>query len=224
MSQQPAGSGPSPPYGPEPVVGSGPVRALALAAAGLGLVIYLLGYVGEVSVTSSFGGPLAVAGGLLAGTAVLPRVGRVLAPALMLAGTGALLLLQMCIGLGAPLVVIVATVVAFLQVVLLLGALLLNSGVLATGAGRSPPYRASYPGYRAGAGFGPPGLPPGAGEAAGGVGSSYFGPPAAAIGPVDDAGLFTDPDRPGSGSAGSHGARHRSPEPGSPAAEEPGQL
>ena len=51
--------------------------------------------------------------------------------------------------------------------------------------------------------------------AAGGVGS-YLGPPAAAIGPVDDAGLFTDPDRPGSGSAGSHGAQHRSPEPDSP--------
>ena len=53
---------------------------LALAAAGLGLAVYLLGFFGDVSVTSSFGGPLLVGGGLLAGTAVLPQVGRVLVP------------------------------------------------------------------------------------------------------------------------------------------------
>ena len=138
---QPTGSGSGP-----PPAGAGRyrllarvARALVLVAAALGLVIYLLGFVGEVSVTSSFGGPMLVGGGLLAGVAVLPRVGRVLAPAAVLTGTGALFLLQLAIGIGWPPVVLVATGLAFVQTAAVVGALLLDNGLVADRAGL-PPY------------------------------------------------------------------------------------
>ncbi len=166
MTEQPPGSGPGPPFGADPGPSaierpgpagerqeSGAARVLALLTAGLGLAVYQLGFVGDVSVTGTFSGPMLVAGGLLAGSAVLPQVGRVLGPAAVLVVTGTLLLLQLVIGLGWPRVLIVALVLAVLQTAAVLGALLLDSGVLAGRPDRrtsGPPNPGSYPGYPAG--------------------------------------------------------------------------
>jgi Family of unknown function (DUF5336) len=197
MSQQPAGPEPVPPHSS---VGAGSAgqsvpgaaRALALVAAGLGLLIYLLGYVGEVSVTSSFGGPLLLGGGLLAGTAALPRTGRVLAPAAVLVVTGALLLLQLVTGIGGRPVLVVASLLALLEAAAVVGALLLASGVLA----RRDPLSPGYPGYPSGsaAGLGSSGFRP-SGYGPPGVPGSYPGPATAAIGAAPPGG----PEVPGGG-------------------------
>ena len=74
---------------------SGPVAELGLVAAGLGLVIYLIGFVTNLGGSSSLILPLLLGGGLLAGSVALPTVGgRVLAPAAVATTTGALLLLR----------------------------------------------------------------------------------------------------------------------------------
>jgi hypothetical protein len=219
------GSGPLPEpdaagYGQLPPL----ARALVLVAAALAMVIYLLGFVGEVSVTSSFGGPLLVGGGLLAGVAVLPRVGRVLAPAAVLTGTGALFLLQLAIGIGWPPVVLVATVLALAEAAAVVGALLLDNGLA---AGRPAP-------YPPGAGLGAPGhlpfehgltgsgqtgrYPPAIGaapatraEEAGPGESDLFGSSSATS--AEPPSAFGPPPPPGPGRADNRG-RHRSVEPG----------
>jgi hypothetical protein len=229
MTQPPAGSGPEMPFDPVPVPADGyrpsstPARALALTAAALGLLIYLLGFVGEVSVTSSFGGPLLVGGGLLAGVAVLPRVGRVLAAATVLVLTGTLLLVQLVIGIGAQPVLIVALAVAVLEAAAVFGALLLDSGVIGAGSGRSrgrshPPaaqagpagvVRFGLPGYATGQ-RGPP--DPGVARDDG----WFAGPPAAAIGvPPAVTGIPPATTGPPAGvlPAGPGGPRHRASEP-----------
>ncbi|MDN5929684.1 MAG: DUF5336 domain-containing protein, partial [Pseudonocardia sp.] len=72
----------------------GPARLLAIGAAALVVVIYFLGFFDELSITVSLTGSLVIGGGLLAGAAVLPKVGRVLVPAVVLLLTGTLQLLQ----------------------------------------------------------------------------------------------------------------------------------
>ena len=214
---QPTGPGAGPPQEPDtaghrhlpPLA-----RALVLVAAALGMVIYLLGFVGEVSVTSSFGGPLLVAGGLLAVVAVLPRVGRVLAAAAVLAGTGALFLLQLAIGIGSPPVVLVATVLAFVEAAALVGALLLDNG---WPAGR--PDLAPYP--------------PGAGHGAAGHGPVDYGLPGPGppgrYPPAIGAGSVTRPEEAGSEEPNLFGSSSAmSPEPppafGSPPPQGPGRA
>ena len=235
---QPTGPGAGPP--PEPDAAGHRhlpplARALVLVAAALGMMIYLLGFVGEVSVTSSFGGPLLVGGGLLAVVAVLPRVGRVLAAAAVLAGTGALFLLQLAIGIGWPSVVLVATVLAFVEAAALIGALLLDNG---WPAGR--PDLAPYP-PEAGLGAaghgpvdyglpgpGPPGrYPPaiGAGsvtrpEEAGPEEPNLFGSSSTMSSEPPPA--FGSPPPPGPGRADPPG-RHRSAEAGQVRPDEPYQ-
>jgi hypothetical protein len=247
MSQQPGPSGPAPPFGSGPAaepasaeragpaeyrLAPGPARTLVLAAAGLGLVIYLLGFVGEVSVTSSFGGPMLVGGGLLAGTAALPRAGRVLAPAAVLVVTGTLLLLQLVTGIGGQTVVVVALVLAFLETGAVLGALLLDTGLVAAWASRprlAPPFAQQYGGYPPGPagpapGYGPPGhsqpghSPPGFGSP-GGYGPYGAGPPPAIEAPPGRAGAYPGAgyDAPGTSDIG--GSRH-----GEPSASEPGRA
>src|SRR6185295_20084663 len=82
------------PVGPRPTQ-AGPVAELGLVAAGLGLVIYLIGFVTDLGGSSSLILPLLLGGGLLAGSVALPAVGgRVLAPAAVATTTGALLLLR----------------------------------------------------------------------------------------------------------------------------------
>ena len=83
MTQQPQGTEKPAETAPAPAdaqLAPGLARLLALIGAGLGVVIYLLGFFGESGLTTSLTGPLLLGGGLLAGAAVLPKVGRVLVP------------------------------------------------------------------------------------------------------------------------------------------------
>lgn len=193
MSQQPGAQGPgqsapsgSPtPSGPAPSAASaesstgaaqdgpqlapGPARMLVLGAAGLALVIYVLGFV-ELGLSNSLMGFLLLGGGLLAGTAVLPRAGRVLVPAAVAVVTGTLQLLQAVAGGGASTTAIVALVLAFLQSVAVIGAVLLHAGLVKAPAPRpsTPPgygqpggYGQYPPGYGQPGGFGQYGAPQG---------------------------------------------------------------
>lgn len=159
-------------------------RGLAAAAAGLGLLTYLLGFVGEVSVTGSFGGVLLLLGGLLAGLALVPQAGRVLPAAAVLTVAGGLLLLQFVLGIRGAWVLLLAIVVAALQTGAVVVALLLDVGVL----GASRRVRA---------------LPPERSVGFGAVGPGMPAPPAAAIDPPassgDAAGPARDPDPPAEG-------------------------
>ena len=110
---------------------SGPVAELALVTAGLGMVIYLLGFVADFGLGSLLLGPLLVGGGLLAGTAVLPGVGnRMLVPATVAVVTGALLLLQVVVVGTDSAVVVGALVLALLQAAVAIGAVLLHLGAV----------------------------------------------------------------------------------------------
>ncbi len=138
----------------------GPARLLVLAAAGLGLVIYVLGFV-EVGLSGSLIGFLLLGGGLLAGAAVLPKVGRVLVPAAVIVVTGTLFLLQAVAEGGASTTAIIALVLALLESVAVIGAVLLDAGLV----------KAPAPRPRAPQGYGQPGAygqyPPGYGQPGG---------------------------------------------------------
>lgn len=127
----------------------GPARLLVLIAAGLALVIYVLGFLNDLGLGSLFAGPLVLGGGLLAGAAVLPKVGRVLLPAAVAVITGTLLLLQGVTGTpGAPTMMIVALVLSFLLVAAVVAAVLLDAGILTMPAPRpSAPPGYPQPGY-----------------------------------------------------------------------------
>lgn len=177
---QPGPSGP-PPAGDGP---SGLARMLALGAAGVGLVIYVLGFL-------STGGSLAgmnlllLGGGLLTGASVLPRAGRVLLPGAIAVTTGALTLLQLVADGGAPGVVIVGLVLAVVEAAAAVGAYLVDAGLVnaparapAHGPRQGQPYQPNQPGYPPPPGFGgPPGFgpPPGPGPAV--PGGPLFGAP-----------------------------------------------
>jgi Family of unknown function (DUF5336) len=151
MTQQPQAS----PGVPPPAAGT--VRLLALGAAGLGIVIYLLGFFAGAGLATGVIGPLLVGGGLLAGATVLPKAGRVLLPGGIAVTVGTLLLLQAVAAGGASAIEVVALVLAFLQAVAAVGAVLLDEGIITAPAPRpkAPPHVAQP------AGFGPPpGQPP----------------------------------------------------------------
>ncbi len=125
----------SPPASASPAGGtgtghSGPVAELGLVAAGLGLVIYLIGFVTALGGSSSLILPLLLGGGLLAGSVALPAVGgRVLVPAAVATTTGALLLLRAVVDDGSALSV-GALVLSLLEAAAAVGAALMHSGVL----------------------------------------------------------------------------------------------
>jgi hypothetical protein len=125
---------------------------LALAAAGLTLVIYLLAFFDSVPFLTGNGGTLLLVGGVLAGTAVLPRSGRVLLPAAVLMVVGVLLLLQGVtaeFGFGSSALSIVAVILAFVAAALAVGAFLLDAGLVT-----APTPRPASGGFGGGAGFG----------------------------------------------------------------------
>ncbi|HEX5811618.1 MAG TPA: DUF5336 domain-containing protein [Pseudonocardia sp.] len=135
---------------------SGPVAELGLVAAGLGLVIYLIGFVTNLGGSSSLILPLLLGGGLLAGTVALPTVGgRVLAPAAVATTTGALLLLRAVIDDGGSALSVGALVLGLLEAAATVGATLMHSGVVRA---RPPKARKAVPqpafsGYPAGPQF-----------------------------------------------------------------------
>jgi hypothetical protein len=110
---------------------SGPVAELGLVAAGLGLVIYLIGFVTELGGSSSLILPLLLGGGLLAGSVALPTVGgRVLAPAAVATTTGALLLLRDVVDGGGSALAVGALVLGLLEAAAAVGATLMQAGVV----------------------------------------------------------------------------------------------
>ncbi|OZM80608.1 DUF5336 domain-containing protein [Pseudonocardia sp. MH-G8] len=145
------------PSASESQLAPGPARLLALVTAGLGLVIYLIGFL-DLGLATTFIGVLLVGGGLLAGSTLLPKVGRVLVPSAVMVTTGTLLFLQMVTSGSSPTPVIIALVLAFLQTVAVIGAVLLDAGLV-----KAPAPRASTPpGYGQPGGYGQ--YPPGYGQ------------------------------------------------------------
>ncbi|HEY0811639.1 MAG TPA: DUF5336 domain-containing protein [Pseudonocardia sp.] len=134
MTQQPQ----EPPEASDRASGApvGPLRPLALTGAGLALVFYLLGFVSDVG-TTGLVGALVIGGGLLAGTAALPSVGRVLAPAAVVAAVGTLGLLQVVVSSRAGGLLIGALVVALLETAVVAGALLIDARVVGGAAKRA---------------------------------------------------------------------------------------
>jgi Family of unknown function (DUF5336) len=127
---------------------SGRATELALVAAGLGFVVYLLGFVDDVG-SRSLIVPLLLGGGLLAGSVALPTVSaRVLAPAAVTTATGALLMLQAVVGGTNSAVAVGALVLALLEAAAAAGAALLHAGVVQSRPrhrkAATPPY-AGYP-------------------------------------------------------------------------------
>ena len=170
MTQQPQDSGSPAPATPDAQLAPGPARLLALVAAGLAIVIYVIAFFDEGQVLGGLGGALLIAGGLLAGAAVLPKVGRVLVPAAVLVTTGTLLLLQSQVVYGAPVAAIVALVLAFLQAGAVVGAVLLDAGIVRAPA-RRPSARSGY-GQPGPQGYGQPGF-----GQSGGYGQPGYGAP-----------------------------------------------
>jgi hypothetical protein len=110
---------------------SGPVVELALVAAGLGLVGYLLGFVDDAGSGTQLTVSLLLGGGLLAGSAALPTVGaRALAPAAVACATGALLLLRGMAGGATSAVAIGGLALALLEAAAAVAAALLHAGVV----------------------------------------------------------------------------------------------
>ncbi|GAA3245384.1 hypothetical protein GCM10017691_52440 [Pseudonocardia petroleophila] len=141
----------------------GPARLLALGAAALVVVIYILGFFDEFTFTGSLAGALVIGGGLLAGAAVLPKVGRVLVPAVVLLATGTLQLLQAVTGTagqefgdGPGAVLIVGLVLSFVALALAAGAMLMDAGIIKAPAPRpaTPPGYGQYGGYGQQPGYG----------------------------------------------------------------------
>ncbi|MDT7575599.1 MAG: hypothetical protein QOH17_1932, partial [Pseudonocardiales bacterium] len=114
---------------------AGLVRVLALVGAALSLVFYLLGFVSDVG-TTGLVGALVIGGGLLAGVGVLPRTGRLLAPAAVVSVVGLLALLQVVVSSRATGLVIGALAVAFLQTIAVVGALLADTRIVGAPARR----------------------------------------------------------------------------------------
>ena len=159
MTQQPHAA--EPPSAAVPAealpASAGPTRLLALVSAGIGIVIYLLGFFDGPDLASGVIGPLLLGGGLLAGATVLPKAGRVLLPGAVAVTVGMLLLLQGVAAGGASTIAVVVLVLAFLQAVAAVGAVLLDAGIITAPAPRPKAAPApAYGGYPQGYGQ-PPG-------------------------------------------------------------------
>lgn len=144
---------------------------LALVAAGLSLVIYLLSFSDDVFATVALGGlalplPLLLGGGLLAGANALPKRPNTLLPATLLAALGALLMLLIVVkdsdAGGMSVVILIA---GLLELAACAVALLMDHGVIkiapkprgyAAPAGGWSPQSGTFPqqGYGATPGYG----------------------------------------------------------------------
>jgi hypothetical protein len=125
---------------------SGPVTELALVAAGLGVVIYLLGFIDDTGTGRTVIGPLLLGGGLLAGSVALPTVrASVLAPAAVVSAAGALYLLQVVVNGTATTIAVGAVVLGLLEAAAAVGATLMQAGLV--GTRRHAPKREATPPY-----------------------------------------------------------------------------
>lgn len=206
----------------------GPARLLVLGAAALVVVIYVLGFFDEFAFTANLAGGLVIGGGLLAGAAVLPKVGRVLVPAVVLLAVGTLQLLQLVtvtagqeFGDGPGAVQVIGLVLAFIALALAAGALLMDAGIIkapvprpATPPGYGQPYGGGYgqqPGYGGQYGgygqqppaYGQPGQQPGYGA---GYGQPGYGQPGGQTPGAQPTGAQPAGYGPGYGQAAGYGA------------------
>jgi hypothetical protein len=144
---------------------TGPVSELALVAAGLGVVVYLLGYVEDIGLRAYLAGPLLLGGGLLAGSVVLPTVrASVLVPSAVVTLTGALFLLESVVNGSGSAVAVGGVVLGLLEAAAAGGAALLHAGVVrarprARKAAAPPAGYPPQPGYPAFPGQQYPGQP-----------------------------------------------------------------
>ena len=150
MTQPPEASSTSSPTDSDAQLAPGPARLLALGAAGLALVIYLLAFFDAFGIGTGLGGALLLAGGLLAGASVLPKSGRVLLPAAVVMVTGVLLLLLTVVSLtssefeGPTAIAVIAVVLGFVAAGLAVGAFLMDAGVIKAPARRPAGPPAGY--------------------------------------------------------------------------------
>lgn len=171
-----------------PSGGPGLSKILAIAAGGLGLVIYILSFTdGAGGYLRDLVGVLLLGGGLLAGASVLPKAPATLLPGTVVALTGALFLLVSVtkgpsfldlpgvVG-GTPALAVVAIILALLESAACVAAVLLDAGLVkmamtprpsrmpqrAWGPVAGAPPQGAYPGGYPGA-VGPPGGQPAGG-------------------------------------------------------------
>lgn len=165
--------------GPDGRLAPGTPRLLALVATTIALIIYFCTFSNAAAYYSVQAPQLLLAGGMLAGAALLPRAGRTLVPGTILTAVACLAMLQFLTGTASvfggvtidgrlPIILVVVLVLGFLQLAACVGALLLDLGVLKpASAGARGAFARSGPaagGYGPAAGYGPPpGSPPQAG-------------------------------------------------------------
>ncbi|GEL16205.1 DUF5336 domain-containing protein [Pseudonocardia asaccharolytica] len=156
----------------------GPARLLVLAAGLLGVIIYFCAFSSAALLYLVQAPQLLLGGGLLAASAVLPRARTMLIPGAIIGVVGALAALQGAVvvssglddlagGFGGPasgslpFILIVVLVLAFLEAAALVGAVLMEFGLLkvptprrasgsaglGAGYGQQPGYGGQQPGY-----------------------------------------------------------------------------
>jgi hypothetical protein len=157
--QHTPGTGPFPPASPPspPPIAANALNLpmlLALAVAVLGLVQYFLGFSDEASMVGQSTTFLLI-GGLLAGLSVLPKAPKVLPFAALFSVLGALGAIDDMIAIpsqsSTPGIVVVVLILGFLQMVIAVGLLLLEYGVV-----KLPPAKPHTP-HAYGQQFGQPG-------------------------------------------------------------------
>lgn len=187
-SGPPGGYGPPPQQGGGSVFGQPPAAPNPLSRLSMPSLLTLLVFVlGLVAYFCSFGGggglevDLLLAGGLLAGLALLPKAPATLPFATVLSVVGGLGVLDVVIGasnVGLSTAVILILVVGLLQAIVSVVALLLDYGAIKLAPRPAVPHAANYPG---GGGYGPPpgpqpGPPPGPHQSPGPQGTQYMTP------------------------------------------------
>jgi hypothetical protein len=204
---------------PEQGGATGLVRILALAALGLAVITYLLGYANGVSLlVTSRAGVLILAGGLLAGASALPRVRQWLVPAAVIIVAGVLqMLLEISaspVSLGT--IAVIAVLLALLQLMAVVAAVLMDQGLVSVSSDRSSSSRQSRPGGEPGGQY--PRYP---GPQYGGQypGGGYGGYPAAQASGQPGQGMAQPPDYGHSpGGYGGYPPAPGYPQPGYPGA------
>lgn len=153
---------------------TGTARLLAMGAAGLAVLFFIIGLF-----VPGLNNVYLLGGGLLTGAAVLPKAGRVLLPGAVIVLTGALGQLQAVTGIGATAGGVIGLIIAILAAGAAVGAYLLDAGIISQPAPRPAGYGGQqWPPQQQGYGGPPPGYPggPGYGQQQPGFGAPGPGP------------------------------------------------
>ncbi|SDE91034.1 DUF5336 domain-containing protein [Pseudonocardia oroxyli] len=225
---------------PERAALAGPARTMVMAGTGLAVVVWLLGFFSVFPIVQ-VAPALLLGGGALAAVALLPRADRFLIPAAVLAAVGFLLLVQLGV-LGSQVaglaggslggIEIAALVLAFLEAAVLVGAVLLEAGVVSLPAPKpaAPPqpyYGGQYPPPQGGGYQQQPtpysyGYPPQQQPYGGYPQQPGYGPPQGWGGPAEAQAGYGQP--PAAGWSGQQGQPGQQSQPGQPGQQsQPGQ-